>query len=142
MQEDLDATRALGDRPPLLMQPPEGYVAPDALELVGATRPRGQGRPTYLFPPELEASGALPEQLKVTWLDLTEGSGAGDLGERVWTQLGTAPFTFEQTYPLGAALLRAGETARLTEAALESRSDIRVGPVGRGGSKGRGRRLA
>ncbi|MCE5228776.1 hypothetical protein LLG95_04170 [bacterium] len=115
-EETLDAARALTPAP-ARVSAPGTFLPPDSLELVGAPSPCDGGRPVYQFPPDTAESGAIPLKIEVDWLALTEGS-AGDLGEFFWAHLAEPPLEHEQAYPIGAALLRAGETVTLTDDAL------------------------
>ena len=119
VQEDLDATKYLNALEPARVNAPVGFIPPDAVELVGAPLTQGLGRPSYQFPPESEASGTIPQRFQIDWLDLGSVKAAGDLGELFWTHLGEAPFSAEQDYPLGAALLAAGETVRINHLPLD-----------------------
>lgn len=115
--ETLDGLRALMPSAPARVSAPELFLPPDSLELVGAASQSSQGRPAYQFPSEAEATGAIPLRIDLDWLDLTESS-AGDLGEFYWANLAQPPLEHEQEYPIGAALLRAGETVVLADDAL------------------------
>ena len=81
---------------------------PDAVELVGAVQAAAGGRPSFQFPPESEPSGTIPHRVEARWLALNTPA-AGDLGELIWTWMGQSPLRHEQAYPLGTALLLAGD---------------------------------
>ncbi|MEN6625213.1 MAG: hypothetical protein ABFD69_03180 [Candidatus Sumerlaeia bacterium] len=116
-EEVLDARHALRASAPARVSAPELFIPPDALELVGPARAGGRGRSAYIFPPEKESSGSIPHRISLDWLALDDGS-AGDLGEFLWARLAEPPFEHEQEFPAGAALLRAGETMMIDDAAL------------------------
>ncbi len=115
--ETLDGLRALEPAAPARVSAPELWLPPDSLELVGAVKHADGSKPAYRFPPEAESGGAIPLRIELDWLDLNAGA-AGDLGEFYWAQLAAPPLGHEQAYPIGAALLRAGETVVLADPAL------------------------
>lgn len=115
ISESLDCGRAFKPLSQALVKSPEGFIPPDAVELVGAPRRQGLGSPTYQFPTESTASGAIPKHFAMRWLALDGSPAADDLGELIWAHLGEAPFIYEQDYPIGEALLFSGETVCLTD---------------------------
>ena len=118
-EEDLDDTKALIAARPADVSAPTGYIPPDAVELVGAPLTQGRGRPSFQFPAESEDGGAIPRRFRIDWLDLAEVDAAGDLGDLYWSHLSEPPFVYRQSFPVGAGLLCAGETVRLTDAPLD-----------------------
>lgn len=116
-EETLDSARALEFSAPVQVSAPRLFLPPNSLELIGAAPRSNVGRSAYQFPPESDSGGAIPLRIELEWLDLTEAS-AGDLGEFYWAHLAEPPFEHEQEYPVGAGLLRAGETVVIADNAL------------------------
>jgi hypothetical protein len=120
--DELDETRMLAsDAPPGIaarVHAPEGFIPPDAVELVGNAPGVGRARTTRMFPPERRAAGTIPRRFTMRWLDLRWAAAASAIGELLWRRLSEAPFTHEHLYPLGTAAVSCGDTVRLTDGPL------------------------
>ena len=119
--ETLDDNRFLSRDAPARIRAPAGYRPPDSVELVAESAASSAGRFSVQFPPESEPSGLIPRRVPAHWLALNSPA-AGDLGELIWTWLGQSPMRHEQAYPVGTALLQAGEVVSINDsiAPLES----------------------
>lgn len=117
-EEALDEKRTL-EATGFSVRAPDGRLPPDALELIGVEKISGEGKPSYRFPPESSETPTIPKRLNLKWLDLDEEEPAGDLGEMLWAQYEQPFFRRQMRWPLGAALLKAGEIVTLGEAALQ-----------------------
>lgn len=109
------ASALLSDAPATLASPDP--APPDAVELVRTTPAAASFTAAYRYPAAV-AGGVQPRRLAVRWLDLDRGAAAAQAAERLWSHWREPLLTHVQHYPLGKALLQAGETIEWTDPAL------------------------
>lgn len=115
----LDHRHILAPLAPAQIHAPANYIPPDSVELAGTATGRAVGRASYQFPGERGGHGVIPRRFELKWLDLGRATAAGDLGELYWSWLGEAPYVCGRDFPIGMAMLEAGETVRLSDDTVE-----------------------